>query len=168
MQQRKAQSKARNQVERLVRRDMNAPTTVDVTLSTGVTVLVPLSEQFAPVLELAEDTRLLDMAIDYDLPISRQQQYLLAEGDTYLQEYEKIELTEEEQLELVEQQWSPVMSSNIKAVKIDGNDLLIWFHSGDKYRYPDEARMYAPFNEALSPGRLLWRTIRTKRGYAKI
>ena len=165
---RRAELQARNNLQRLIVKQQNAPSTVEVIASNGVAVVVPIAEKFAPILKYAEDIELLDIAGRYELPISEQQRFLLAEGDTYLEQYDKIQLTEQEQDELINNQWSPLVSSNLKAVRIDGNDLLIWFHSGAKYRYPDQADMYIPFNEALSPGRLLWRTIRTIRGYSRI
>lgn len=125
-----------------------------------VSVNVPLSKTFAPILKRAEDTKLLDIAEKYDVALSREQAFLVQEGDTFLPQFEKVQVSDEEAFGLIETGWNPLTSSNIKAVRMDGEDLLIRFHSGDDYRYPGRAELFYPFNEALSPGRLLWRTIR--------
>jgi hypothetical protein len=166
VEQRRKEQRSKRDIERQQRRRAKAPVTEVVRIG-QFDVTIPLSQVFAPILEKAEDTRLLDIALKYDLPLTEEQAFLVQEGDTFLPQYEKIELSEEEQIELMMNDWSPLQSSNIAAVKIDGNDLLILFHSGDTYRYPDKANMYFPFNEALSPGRLLHRTIRFARGYRK-
>jgi hypothetical protein len=166
VEQRRKEAQAQRQAERQRRRQAKAPTTVPVQIG-EFEVNVALSQVYAPILERAEDTRLIDIAEKYDIPLTQEQAFLVQEGDTFLPQYEKVQLTEERQVELMMQDWSPLQSSNLAAVKIDGADLLILFHSGDIYRYPDKAEMYYPFNEALSPGRLLHRTIRFARGYRK-
>lgn len=137
-------------------------------LTNGTTVIVPISEQFSELLVEVIDAPLLDLAKQYDLPITKQQELLLREGDEYLEQFDKVELSEEEQDELLNERWSPLFSSNIKAVKQEGNDLYIMFHDGSVYYYPNKSSMYIPFNEALSAGRLLHRTIRFAKGYKKI
>lgn len=154
---REQQNKARADRERKKR--AKAPITVEVQVG-EILVNVPLSETFAPILRKAEDTTLLDIAEKYDVLLTREQAFLVQEGDTFLPQFEKIQLSDEEEFELFEQGWNPLRSSNIKAVRIEGDDLLIRFHSSDDYRYPGRAELFYPFNEALSPGRLLWRTIR--------
>ena len=130
-------------------------------------VTVALSDIYAPILARAADTTLLDIATKYNIPLTQEQAFLVQEGDTFLPQFEKVEIDSEQQMALMEQGFAPLQSSNIAAVKIDGADLLILFHSGDIYRYPNKAEMYYPFNEALSPGRLLHRTIRFAKGYSK-
>lgn len=166
VEQRKKEQQAQRQAERQRRRQAKAPSITPVQIG-DVLVNVALSDVYAPILEKAADTRLLDIAEKYDLPLTQEQAFLVQEGDTFLPQFDKIELSEERQVELMMQDWATLSSSNIAAVKIDGADLLILFHSGDIYRYPDKAEMYYPFNEALSPGRLLHRTIRFARGYRK-
>lgn len=89
-------------------------------------------------------------------------------GDTFLDQFTKVTLTNAEKLELRQEGFQPLRSSNIAGVSIDGNDLLLRFHSGETYIYPNKAGFYKGFNEALSPGRFLWQTIRYARGYRKI
>jgi len=166
VEQRRKEAQAQRQAERQRRRAAKTPAIVPVQIG-EVMVNVALSDVYAPILQKAADTRLLDIAEKYDLPLTQEQAFLVQEGDTFLPQFEKVQLSEERQVELMMQDWSPLQSSNIAAVKIEGRDLLILFHSGDVYRYPDKAEMYYPFNEALSPGRLLHRTIRFARGYRK-
>lgn len=166
VEQRRKERQAEQRARRNARRRAKAPVTEVVQVG-SVNVTIPLFDVYAPILKTAEDTRLLDIATKYDLPLTQEQAFLVQEGDTFLPQYEKVQLTEEQETELLLNDWSPLSSSNLAAVKIDGADLLILFHSGSIYRYPDKAEMYYPFNEALSPGRLLWRTIRTMRGYRK-
>lgn len=166
VEERRREQQARRDASRNRRRQAKAPATSPVQIG-NVLVNVALSDVYAPILEKAADTRLLDIAEKYDIPLTQEQAFLVQEGDTFLPQFEKVQLSEERQVELMMQDWSPLSSSNIAAVKIDGADLLILFHSGDIYRYPDKAEMYYPFNEALSPGRLLHRTIRFARGYRK-
>jgi len=130
-------------------------------------VLLPLASLYAPLFTMAEDKTLLEIATKYDIPLTQEQRLLVETGDTLLPQFEKVEIDTEQQMQLMEQGFAPLQSSNIAAVKIDGADLLILFHSGDVYRYPNRSEMYYPFNEALSPGRLLHRTIRFAKGYSK-
>jgi hypothetical protein len=166
VEERRKEAQAQRQAERQRRKRAKTPTIVPVQIG-EFEVNIPLFDLYAPILQRAEDTRLLDIATKYDIPLTQEQAFLVQEGDTFLPQFEKVQLSEERQVELMQQDWSPLQSSNIAAVKIDGADLLILFHSGDVYRYPDKAEMYYPFNEALSPGRLLHRTIRFVRGYRK-
>jgi hypothetical protein len=129
---------------------------------------VPLSEQFAPIIQRTGDERLISIAKKYKLPLTKEQEFLIETGDRFLDQYRKRDIPEEEITQLYQTGWNPLVSSNLKAVRVDGEDLQILFHSEAVYKYPDKANMYYPFSEALSPGRLLWRTIRTMRGYQRI
>lgn len=103
-----------------------------------------------------------------ELLIKVGQEKALELGDTFLKEFPKVSLTNEDRMELREEGFQPLRSSNIAGVALDGDDLLLRFHSGETYLYPDKAGFYQGFNEALSPGRFLWNTIRFARGYRKI
>ena len=92
----------------------------------------------------------------------------LVDGDTLLREFKKIRLTNADKRELRGEGFVPLSSSNIAGARVDGNDLILKFHSGEEYIYPGKANFLNRFAEALSPGRLLWRTIRFARGYRKI
>jgi hypothetical protein len=166
VEQRKRERQNLNKADRERRKRAKAPIIQPVQIG-DIFVTIALSDIYAPILERAADTRLLDIAIKYDLPLTQEQAFLVQEGDTFLPQFEKIQIDQEQQMALMEQGWSPLSSSNIAAVRIDGADLLILFHSGDIYRYPNKSEFYYPFNEALSPGRLLHRTIRFAKGYSK-
>ena len=180
MQQRRAEKANQIKADKQRRKAAKAPIIVDVMIG-SVTVSAPLMDVYSPIFEKAlpaaqadlqqefvlQDTRLRDIASQYNIPLTQEQAFLVQEGDTFLPQFEKIQIDTEEQMKLMEKGYSPLSSSNIAAVKIDGADLLILFHSGDEYRYPNKAEMYYPFNEALSPGRLLHRTIRFATGYSK-
>lgn len=167
VEQRRREREAQNQAERTQRKRNKAP--VNVTVAIGaVEYTMPLSAVYAPILKTSADTRLADMAEKYQLPLTQEQRYLVEVGDTFLPQYDKVNLTENQMEELYLTGWSPLVSSNIRAVRIQDEDLLIQFHNDSVYLYPEMSEMYYPFNEALSPGRLLWRTIRTMRGYRKI
>lgn len=129
---------------------------------------VMLSEAYAPILKTTGDERLIEIAEKYKLPLSQEQRFLLETGDVFLEQYQKQQIPEEEQMELLGLGFNPLVSSNLKAVRVVDDNLQILFHSDAIYEYPNQANMYYPFSEALSPGRLLWRTIRTVRGYRRI
>lgn len=129
---------------------------------------VMLSEAYAPILKMTGDERLIEVAEKYKLGITQEQRFLLETGDVFLEQYQKRQIPEEEQMALYSLGFNPLVSSNLKAVRVVEEDLQILFHNDSIYEYPDKANMYYPFSEALSPGRLLWRTIRTMRGYRRI
>ena len=157
--QRRNKIKRTNELERLTAKQARSPIVEEIKVN-GVIYQTLLSKEYAQLLEAADNYELLEYAMKYDLPITETDRYLLAGGDTYLDEFDKIELSAEDQEKLINEDWSPILSSNIKAVKIVGADLMIWFHNDMIYTYNGKADMYYAFNEALSPGRLLWRTIR--------
>jgi hypothetical protein len=157
---RRAEQQNQNKANRERRKRAKAPIAVPVTII-DVTMIIPVANVFAPLFTLAEDTRLLDIAKRYNIPLTQEGRLLVETGDTFLPQFEKIEIDSEKQIGLMELGWNPLNSSNLQAVRIDGNDLLIMFHGDDRvYRYAGQADMFFAFNEALSPGRLLWRTIR--------
>jgi len=92
----------------------------------------------------------------------------LVDGDTLLREFKKIRLTNADKRELRNEGFVPLKSSNIAGARVRGNDLILKFHSGEEYIYPNKADLLDDFATALSPGRLLWRTIRFARGYRRI
>ncbi len=144
-----------------------APVLVEVDID-DVKYVAPISVEYAPLFTLAKDDKLLKMAVKYNLPVSEEQKFLIETGDVFLEQYPKQRIADEEITALYVAGWNPLVSSNLKAVRVVEDDLQILFHSEAIYEYPNQAGMYYPFSEALSPGRLLWRTIRTVRGYQRI
>jgi hypothetical protein len=165
--ERKEEKRLENQRQRRLRKDRKRPVTAQVQIG-DLQLAIGLSEQYAPIIQRTGDNKLIDIANKYALPLTQEQRFLLETGDVFLEQYTKKEITEEEQMNLYSEGWNPLVSSNIKAVRVDDEDLLILFHSDAIYKYPEKANMYYPFSEALSPGRLLHRTIRFARGYERI
>lgn len=129
---------------------------------------VMLSQAYAPILKMTGDERLIQIAEANKVALTQEQRFLLETGDVFLEQYQKRQIPEEEQMALYSFGFNPLVSSNLKAVRVVEEDLQILFHNDSIYEYPGKANMYYPFSEALSPGRLLWRTIRTMRGYRQI
>jgi len=167
IEQRIKERKRKAEEQRRIKKRSQAPLIIDVVVN-DVMVNMALMDIYAPILKQAEDTRLFDIAVKYSLPLTRQQAFLVQEGDTFLPQFEKVQISDQKEDELIDKGWSPLLSSNLQAVKIVGSDLQILFLNDSVYNYPNKAEMYYPFNEALSPGRLLWRTIRTMAGYERI
>ena len=55
-------------------------------------------------------------------------------------------------------QWT--LSSNISAVGVVDNDLIIRFHNGSLYKYPNNAEHFAPMLNSNSKGKYFWRKLR--------
>jgi len=144
-----------------------APVMVEVDID-DVKYVTPVSKEYASLFTLAKDDKLIQMANKYNLPMSEQQKFLLETGDVFLEQYPKQRIDDEEITALYVAGWNTLVSSNLKAVRVIEEDLQILFHNDAIYKYPNQGSMYYPFMEALSPGRLLWRTIRTMRGYQRI
>lgn len=53
-----------------------------------------------------------------------------------------------------------VMSSNVSAVMVDGEDLLIRFHRGEVYRYPGQGYLFNHMMRSASKGRWVWQNLR--------
>ena len=56
----------------------------------------------------------------------------------------------------------PVLSSNVSAVGVKGNDLLIRFHNGSVYSYRDRASDYENILASNSKGKWVWRFLRRR------
>ena len=64
-------------------------------------------------------------------------------------------------------QW--VLSSNVSAIGTNGNDLIIRFHNGSLYEYPNQAKLYEPMLQSNSKGHFVWVKLRyPKVAYQKI
>ena len=64
-----------------------------------------------------------------------------------------------------EDQWfqPSVESGNVAGARIEGDDLLVRFHSGAVYRYPGEAGSMGRLLGSESPGSFVWRHLRGKK-----
>ncbi len=56
-----------------------------------------------------------------------------------------------------------VLSSNVSAVGTRSNDLIIRFHNGSVYEYPNQASQYDSILASNSKGRWVWRFLRRAR-----
>ena len=54
-------------------------------------------------------------------------------------------------------------SGNVQDTRLDGNDLLVRFRSGEMYRYVGQGGMMAALLGSPSPGRFVWRHLRGKK-----
>jgi hypothetical protein len=64
-------------------------------------------------------------------------------------------------------QW--VLSSNVSAVGTNNDDLIIRFHNGSLYEYPNQAKLYEPMLRSNSKGHFVWVKLRRpKVAYQKI
>lgn len=143
IQQRRAELKRKNLAERKVIAEASVIPLITLSVS-GVNVIVPNIDRLIAGKELAQ--------VD----------------DTFLKQFDKVRLSNADKRELRDEGFTPLKSSNIAGVKQSGEDLVLKFHSGEEYIYPKKKNFFKRFAEALSPGRLLWNTIRYARGYRKI
>lgn len=79
--------------------------------------------------------------------------------DTH-KEYQRYRHTAQEKITLADHGFTHVLSSTISALAYVGQDLLIRFHTGDVYRYPNQAKLFRVLLEADSKGRAFWVLIR--------
>lgn len=54
----------------------------------------------------------------------------------------------------------PVVSSNVSAVGLDGETLIVRFHGGATYGYPQSGNRYEDMLNAPSKGKFVWRELR--------
>lgn len=54
-------------------------------------------------------------------------------------------------------------SGNVQDARLDGDDLVVRFRSGETYRYPGQGGMMAALLGSPSPGRFVWRHLRAKK-----
>jgi hypothetical protein len=70
---------------------------------------------------------------------------------------------------LREQGYTWVLSSNVSAVRVFGNDLIIRFHNGSVYKYPNQGLQYDDMINSESKGRWVWNNLRrTNVPYSKL
>ena len=63
----------------------------------------------------------------------------------------------------------PVLSSNVSSVGVRGDSLIIRFHNGSMYEYPNQSTKYDDILRSNSKGKWVWRFLRRARvPYQKI
>ena len=83
--------------------------------------------------------------------------------------YQRILLSDASERKLEAQGFEPLLSSNVSAAAVRGNDLIIRFHNSSIYKYMDKADMYLNLVAAASHGKWVWRFLRRPQvPYAKI
>ena len=83
--------------------------------------------------------------------------------------YQRILLSDKSYDKLEEQGFEVVFSSNVSAVAVRGNDLIIRFHNSSIYKYIDKANLYLRLIGAASKGKWVWRFLRVPQvPYEKI
>lgn len=75
-------------------------------------------------------------------------------------QYKRIVPTVNERTELFNQGYTPVLSSNVSAASVKGNDLYIRFHNASIYKYPNKADLFERLIAASSKGKWVWRFLR--------
>ena len=74
--------------------------------------------------------------------------------------YARYAHTADEARYLTQRGLKPVVSSNVSAVGRDGDVLIVRFHGGATYGYPQSGNMYDDMLSAPSKGKFVWRELR--------
>lgn len=83
--------------------------------------------------------------------------------------YQRLRHSESEKIQLINNGMQWVNSSNVSAVGIQGNDLIIRFHNSSLYKYPNQKEVYDKILNSNSKGHAVWRYLRwTNVPYMKI
>jgi len=83
--------------------------------------------------------------------------------------YRRLRPNPSEKIQLTDAGLQWVLSSNVSAIGVTGDDLIIRFHNGSLYRYPNQAELYRPMLKSNSKGHFVWvRLRRPKVAYYKI
>lgn len=84
-------------------------------------------------------------------------------------QYQRILLSDDSEAKLEAQGFEPLFSSNVSAAAQRGKDLIIRFHNGSIYSYPEQGKNYLQLIAASSHGKWVWRFLRRPQvPYAKI
>lgn len=75
-------------------------------------------------------------------------------------DFRRVKHSAEEKIQLANKGLQHVLSSNISAIGIDGSALIVRFHNGSLYRFPNLARLYEPMLNSGSKGKYFYRKIR--------
>lgn len=83
--------------------------------------------------------------------------------------YRRWKYTPAEKIQLANNGLQWVLSSNVSAVGVDDNDLIIRFHNGSMYRYFGQGELFQPMMKSNSKGHYVWVKLRKpKARYQKI
>ncbi len=84
-------------------------------------------------------------------------------------EYRRLRPNINEKLKLAQAGLQWTLSSNVSAVGKSGDALIIRFHNGSLYKYPNQAKLFDPMLASNSKGHFVWVKLRrTNVAYEKI
>ena len=79
--------------------------------------------------------------------------------DTH-RKYRRWNYTADEKIYLANNGLQWVRSSNVSAIARNGDDLIIRFHNGSLYQYPNQGKLYDKMLESNSKGHFVWVKLR--------
>jgi hypothetical protein len=83
--------------------------------------------------------------------------------------YRRLRHSESEKIQLANNGLQWVNSSNVSAIGVNDNDLIIRFHNGSLYKYPNQGALYDDMLKSNSKGHFVWAKLRWKNvAYMKI
>lgn len=83
--------------------------------------------------------------------------------------YKRFRPSAQEKIQLANNGLQWVLSSNVSAIGINDQDLIIRFHNGSIYKYPGRYYLYEEMLESNSKGRYVWVNLRRRKvPYKKI
>ncbi len=83
--------------------------------------------------------------------------------------YQRLRPNPSEKIQLADAGLQWVLSSNVSAIGVNDDDLIIRFHNGSLYMYPNRAYLYRPMLQSNSKGHFVWVKLRrTRVEYRKI
>lgn len=75
-------------------------------------------------------------------------------------DYQRYDHSASETFQLAKKGFQTVQSSNVSAIGVEGEDLLIRFHNGSVYRYFFMGLEYMSIMMSVSKGKWVWRNLR--------
>ncbi len=81
-------------------------------------------------------------------------------ADPTLRQHQRIMPSPKSRKTLREGGYTWVLSSNVSAVAVRGDDLFIRFHNGSLYQYPRQGDRFNDMIESSSKGRWVWNNLR--------
>jgi hypothetical protein len=83
--------------------------------------------------------------------------------------YRRYRQTPSEKIQLANNGLQWVLSSNVSAIGVQDNSLIIRFHNGSIYEYPNQAKLFDAMLQSNSKGHFVWVKLRRpKVAYKKI
>lgn len=84
-------------------------------------------------------------------------------------QYKRFRPSSDEKIQLSKKGLQWVLSSNVSALGVDGEDLIVRFHNGSLYRYFKVSKLFNSMLQSNSKGKFVWARLRRKNvPYKKI